>query len=134
MNDTVYEWRGDNYNFTVDDIRGFIKTCTSSVVNYLTDTVEHIILAFLLYIAVCLLLYIYTFKLKWCTFNRDLRNFKRILFVIAHPDDECMFFGPTILNYTKNKKCQVYLMCLSTGLYFFLLPAFMYLLKNLFCL
>ncbi|KAF5280725.1 hypothetical protein FQA39_LY18008, partial [Lamprigera yunnana] len=40
---------------------------------------------------------------------------RRVLVVIAHPDDECMFFGPTILNFTRNPKCTVYLMCLSNG-------------------
>ena len=40
-------------------------------------------------------------------------NKKRILFVTAHPDDECMFFGPAILNL--NQYCKVYLLCLSSG-------------------
>ncbi|XP_050543547.1 N-acetylglucosaminyl-phosphatidylinositol de-N-acetylase isoform X2 [Daktulosphaira vitifoliae] len=34
-----------------------------------------------------------------------------------HPDDECMFFGPTIKELTKNSNVQVYLMCLSDGNY-----------------
>ena len=45
-----------------------------------------------------------------CSMNM---NKKRILFVTAHPDDECMFFGPAILNL--NQYCKVYLLCLSSG-------------------
>lgn len=40
---------------------------------------------------------------------------RRVLFVIAHPDDECMFFGPTILHFTQNEKAMVFLVCLTNG-------------------
>lgn len=42
---------------------------------------------------------------------------QRILIVTAHPDDECMFFGPTILSLSRRQNCQVYLLCLSNGNY-----------------
>ncbi|KAG5519869.1 hypothetical protein PMAC_000146 [Pneumocystis sp. 'macacae'] len=38
---------------------------------------------------------------------------KKVLFLIAHPDDEVMFFGPSILQ-IKNDN-EIYLVCLSTG-------------------
>ena len=38
----------------------------------------------------------------------------RILFVTAHPDDECMFFGPSVLSAVENGR-SVHLLCLSTG-------------------
>jgi N-acetylglucosaminylphosphatidylinositol deacetylase len=38
---------------------------------------------------------------------------KRVLFVIAHPDDECMFFGPTILKLIENN--DIYVLCLTVG-------------------
>ena len=38
----------------------------------------------------------------------------RVLFVTAHPDDECMFFGPSVLNAVENGR-SVHLLCLSTG-------------------
>lgn len=41
-------------------------------------------------------------------------NSSRILFLIAHPDDECMFFSPSIIHFVESKK-DVYLLCLSTG-------------------
>lgn len=43
---------------------------------------------------------------------KDMKDI--ILLVIAHPDDECMFFAPTILNLLK-EGYTVYLLCLSAG-------------------
>ena len=39
---------------------------------------------------------------------------RAVLVITAHPDDECMFFSPTILNL---QQCStVHLLCLSTGM------------------
>lgn len=38
----------------------------------------------------------------------------KILLVIAHPDDECMFFLPTLLA-LRRSHLALYLLCLSTG-------------------
>ena len=45
-----------------------------------------------------------------------LRN-KRILLLIAHPDDEAMFFAPTLLALTR-PECgnHVKILCLSSGM------------------
>src|SRR5688500_2778006 len=42
------------------------------------------------------------------------------LVIIAHPDDECMFFGPTIVSLMNRRRGRdkVYLLCLSTGDYY----------------
>jgi N-acetylglucosaminylphosphatidylinositol deacetylase len=39
---------------------------------------------------------------------------QKSLFVIAHPDDECMFFGPAITNLIKNN-IEVNILCFSSG-------------------
>ncbi|KAI5654297.1 hypothetical protein M9H77_31484 [Catharanthus roseus] len=39
---------------------------------------------------------------------------KNVLLVIAHPDDETMFFSPTI-NYLTARRHNVHILCLSTG-------------------
>lgn len=39
---------------------------------------------------------------------------KRVLIAAAHPDDECMFFGPTIFRLCE-QGADVYLTCLSNG-------------------
>ncbi|XP_042612560.1 N-acetylglucosaminyl-phosphatidylinositol de-N-acetylase-like [Cyprinus carpio] len=40
----------------------------------------------------------------------------RALLVTAHPDDECMFFAPTVLKLVESH-AALYLLCLSTGNY-----------------
>lgn len=42
-------------------------------------------------------------------------NVSRVLLVTAHPDDECMFFGPTIIALKKRSNCRIFLLCLSSG-------------------
>ncbi|CAG8581012.1 9145_t:CDS:2, partial [Acaulospora morrowiae] len=38
---------------------------------------------------------------------------RKILLLIAHPDDECMFFGPSLLELVPKNKIHV--LCLSIG-------------------
>lgn len=40
------------------------------------------------------------------------------MIVTAHPDDEVMFFGPTILHFTRQEGALVYILCMSTGNYY----------------
>lgn len=87
------------------------------------EALEHILFVFILYAILSLIVYRLIFQ-KWLaqrfrtlTNVRFPINCKRVLIVTAHPDDESMFFGPTILSLTKRKNCDVYLLCLSNGLY-----------------
>lgn len=41
-------------------------------------------------------------------------KFSRPLLVIAHPDDECMFFGPTLAQLQK-QQITTYILCLCNG-------------------
>lgn len=86
----------------------------------LIEALEHIILATLVYVMVCLVIYILLFRPNISRrFNKcnhiNFPKCKRVLFVIAHPDDESMFFGPTILTLTQRPNCEVHLLCLSNG-------------------
>ncbi|KAL0095170.1 hypothetical protein F4703DRAFT_1766420 [Phycomyces blakesleeanus] len=38
-----------------------------------------------------------------------------ILLLTAHPDDECMFFGPTLRGLGRQHKNRIHVLCLSTG-------------------
>lgn len=38
-----------------------------------------------------------------------------ILLVTAHPDDEAMFFAPSLLALSRGVCCRVFILCLSTG-------------------
>lgn len=50
------------------------------------------------------------------TFTVYLKERKNLCFVIAHPDDEIMFFFPTIqLAFSNKKKEELFLLCLSNG-------------------
>lgn len=42
---------------------------------------------------------------------------KTVLLITAHPDDECMFFGPTLsrLSSSSNSLNRVHLLCLTNG-------------------
>uniref|UniRef100_A0A1B0CV86 N-acetylglucosaminylphosphatidylinositol deacetylase n=1 Tax=Lutzomyia longipalpis TaxID=7200 RepID=A0A1B0CV86_LUTLO len=87
------------------------------VETWLSDALEHLLITTLVYVIVCLCLYRWIFRplvpvLRSAHFPARHR---RILFVLAHPDDECMFFGPTILSLCQRDNCQVFLLCLSIG-------------------
>ena len=59
-------------------------------------------------------------------FNRDNQRMNgqrmsgNIVFLVAHPDDESMFFGPTILSLMRQRRGRekVYILCLSIGDYY----------------
>lgn len=42
-------------------------------------------------------------------------NVSRVLLVTAHPDDECMFFGPTLITLKRRKNCRIFVLCMSRG-------------------
>lgn len=94
---------------------GFWSEFVNSIRNYTQDAVEHLLLAAIAYLVICFILYLMTTKWNLIDFTRDVKNSERVLLVIAHPDDECMFFGPTILNFVRKRNCYLYLMCMSTG-------------------
>ena len=57
------------------------------------------------------------------------KKLSNVLFLIAHPDDECMFFGPAITSLTcqtdsssskKKAAKNIYILCLSDGKYPFI--------------
>lgn len=84
------------------------------------EALEHITIVALVYVVLCLLVYRLILH-SWI--SRRFRTWtnvrfpqcNRVLIVTAHPDDESMFFGPTILSLAKRPNCQLYLLCLSNG-------------------
>ncbi|XP_055606938.1 N-acetylglucosaminyl-phosphatidylinositol de-N-acetylase [Uranotaenia lowii] len=93
------------------------------IINYLVlcfrETLDHIVLVILIYTLLCLVLYKLLFHRcsRWLKLFRKSHfpaNVRRALLVTAHPDDECMFFGPTILE-LRRLNCRVFLLCLSEG-------------------
>lgn len=96
----------------------------SQIISYIFEqtikALDHIILLALVYILVCLCIYYLLFRrLPFGT--RFIKNErfvipKRVLIVTAHPDDECMFFGPIILSLNRREQCSIHLLCLSNGI------------------
>lgn len=100
----------------------YLKSIYLFVAGNTTETLEHLLLVALVYLVVCLSLYHLVFRQRLAlAFNlcSNIRfpNCRRVLIVTAHPDDESMFFGPTILSLAKRSNCTIYLLCLSNGMY-----------------
>lgn len=88
---------------------------------YLRETLDHIVLVIFIYTLLCLVLYKLLFHRcsRWLRVIRKSRlpaTAKRALLVTAHPDDESMFFGPTILE-LRRRNVRIFLLCLSDGNY-----------------
>lgn len=63
----------------------------------------------------CLMFYILAAYLRPYARLKQISPLSRVLFVVSHPDDETMFFGPTISTLCRNKDVGVFLLCMSTG-------------------
>ena len=48
-------------------------------------------------------------------YTADYAQAKRLLLVTAHPDDEAMFFAPTILSLSPRRDINLFHVCLSNG-------------------
>jgi len=87
----------------------------SEIQTYLADVLEHLLLLCFVYLITCIVLYFSILKWKVLKFQKGINGAKRVLLVTAHPDDESMFFGPTIMQLAQQENVIIYLMCLSTG-------------------
>ncbi|OVA19558.1 N-acetylglucosaminyl phosphatidylinositol deacetylase [Macleaya cordata] len=64
-------------------------------------------------VSLCKILYASTPKVAFLSEGEAVRK-RTVLLVVAHPDDESMFFSPTIL-YLTSAGHNVHILCLSTG-------------------
>lgn len=99
----------------------YIQFISDQLVLYLRETLDHIVLVVFIYTLLCLVLYKLLFHrcCRWLKIFRKSRlppTASRALLVTAHPDDESMFFGPTILE-LRRQNCRIFLLCLSEGNY-----------------
>ncbi|CDS13130.1 hypothetical protein LRAMOSA05313 [Lichtheimia ramosa] len=58
--------------------------------------------------------FLYTYHVLASRQQRQLVTTRNALILTAHPDDECMFFGPTIRALSSSKH-RLHILCLSTG-------------------
>ena len=83
---------------------------------FIGEALDQIAIVFLIYAISCLILYKLIFHRlgKYFIKTNRLPECKRVLLVTAHPDDESMFFGPTILA-LRRRNCRLFVLCLSHG-------------------
>lgn len=110
----------DNNNSTETSIASNLQQIYLFFICNLIEALEHIFFATLVYVIVCLVIYILLFRSnlsrRFSKLNPiNIPKCKRVLIVTAHPDDESMFFGPTILTLAQRPNCKVHLLCLSNG-------------------
>jgi len=65
-------------------------------------------------LASCMAFYLIVSQLSPRSVQKPQQSPARVLFVTSHPDDEVMFFGPTILGLAKTG-CQIFLLVMSPG-------------------
>lgn len=120
MNETIIDISHYPY-FDRQFISAYKSQIYLLIVDNIKEALDHLILVILAYLLICFSIYQLIFRRFANRFHliSDVRlaRYRRVLIVTAHPDDECMFFGPTILSLTQRKEpCTVYLLCLSNGL------------------
>jgi len=76
---------------------------------------EDLTLILLIILIICATVYLCLNSVEGWKLGKELQRCKRVLLVISHPDDEVMFFGPTVLGLVKS--CDIYLLCMSPGDY-----------------
>uniref|UniRef100_A0A2M4BSN2 N-acetylglucosaminylphosphatidylinositol deacetylase n=1 Tax=Anopheles marajoara TaxID=58244 RepID=A0A2M4BSN2_9DIPT len=104
-----------------------LETLYHTALLYLDETLDHIALVLLVYSLLCIVLYRLLFRPGsgnalggrrrrwwWLLRRSQIPACQRALLVTAHPDDEVMFFGPTILE-LRRRQCRVFVLCLSEG-------------------
>merc|ERR1712025_134385 len=62
----------------------------------------------------CMVFYLIVSQLSPHPVQKHLQSPARVLFVTSHPDDEVMFFGPTILGLARTG-CEIFLLVMSPG-------------------
>ena len=77
------------------------------------DNMELLTIGLVIILTFCLIFYGLIANAK----RKEIKTARRVLLVTSHPDDECMFFGPTILSLTKNPAVSLFLLCMSNGDY-----------------
>lgn len=103
----------------------YLQLCVSTIsrqffhyIQCLEENWRTILWILALYLIFSVFLYIIFVQMhnSWHVRSHLTEN-ERILIVISHPDDECMFFGPTIVNLTRCKDQKIFLLCLSYGMF-----------------
>ncbi|KAL4712398.1 hypothetical protein ACJJTC_001559 [Scirpophaga incertulas] len=104
-----------NYLYNLEFIYSFYIQLVADTLVYFRNVTLYLSFWLVGYLIVCCLVY-RRYARRIATRTRGALRAKRVLIVVAHPDDECMFFGPTIFRLCE-QGADVYLLCLSNGNY-----------------
>ena len=66
-----------------------------------------------IFVLITCFIYVLSLLLKKRNFGRRIEN-KNVCLIVAHPDDECMFFGP-VMRLLSNSKNKIYVLCMTRG-------------------
>ena len=84
-----------------------------------SDKMEELTLILVSILGFCVMFHFLAHYFKPYSRLKMLKEAKRVLIVTSHPDDETMFFGPTILSLCRGKSnfhpSNLFLLCMSTG-------------------
>ncbi|XP_026314320.1 N-acetylglucosaminyl-phosphatidylinositol de-N-acetylase [Hyposmocoma kahamanoa] len=97
----------------LENIYKFYLQFVSETLLYFRNFALYVSIWLLGYLVVCCVVY-RRYARRLPTRTRGALRAKRVLLVTAHPDDECMFFGPTIFRLCE-QGADVHLLCLSNG-------------------
>ncbi|XP_014773769.1 N-acetylglucosaminyl-phosphatidylinositol de-N-acetylase [Octopus bimaculoides] len=76
----------------------------------------HFLSVFIPFVCVSFLFYLLLSHFKSGAWRKEADKWQHLLVVTAHPDDECMFFSPSIFDFIRRQK-HVSVLCFSDGNY-----------------
>lgn len=81
------------------------------------EFISHLIFLLKVYAVINLIAYLAYFLLSYYLGSKKKNDSKKnVCLIVAHPDDECMFFAPTILHLMNKHK--PFILCLTNGNYY----------------
>ncbi|XP_015512520.1 N-acetylglucosaminyl-phosphatidylinositol de-N-acetylase [Neodiprion lecontei] len=98
----------------VSSLTNYFNMLFDETVWYLKEVAWQLVIAGVAYFCVCIFLYTLLLNVSHKAWQLPGPP-ARILLVIAHPDDEVMFFGPMLHCMIEQKNSEVYLLCLTIG-------------------
>lgn len=101
--------------YNSESLSNFYVKFVADTLVYIRNFALYISLWIVGYLVVCCVVY-RRYARRLPTRTRGALRAKRVLVVVAHPDDECMFFGPTIFRLCE-QGADVHLLCLSNGMF-----------------
>ena len=102
-------------HFVVRNMNRFRKNKHwNDVYCYLVKFLKVFSIPYIILITVCILYIKYISVNKLVSRETSISSKKNVLILTAHPDDECMFFTPTILG-LQEQGHRVYIVCLTKG-------------------